>query len=156
MNLKKKIGIILLVVFVGIQFIQPAHNKSEQMLSTDISKTIAIPANVQTVLQVACYDCHSNNTNYPWYSNIQPVGWILNQHIQNGKKELNFSDFGSYSIRRQQSKLKSIVSQINDGDMPLSSYTLVHKNARLTKNDKALFISWAQQSLDSLSVKNQQ
>jgi hypothetical protein len=153
MNRIKKILLSILVVFIAIQFIQPARNKNGGVLATNISKMISIPDSVQVVLKNACYDCHSNNTNYPWYSYVQPMGWMLNNHIRNGKKELNFSDFGSYSARRQQSKLKSIASQIRDSEMPLSSYTWVHKTARLTKEEKALIINWVQQSIDSLTQK---
>lgn len=150
MNLIRKILIILLVVFIAIQFIQPARNTNGQVLPPDISKVVSMPENVQSLLQVACYDCHSNHTRYPWYTYVQPIGWILRNHISEGKKELNFSDFGTYSQRRQESKFKSIVSQIKDGEMPLYSYTIIHKNARLSKEEKALIIDWAQAAKDSL------
>ena len=154
MSRVKKILLVILVVIITIQFIQPARNKSGQALPTDISKVYNIPAQVQSVLKNACYDCHSNNTNYPWYATIQPVGWMLARHIKNGKAELNFSEFGDYSIRKQRSKLNSIAKTIEDGTMPLSSYTLIHNNARLTKVEKALIIDWANKTKDSLSLKN--
>src|SRR5436190_13044866 len=132
----KKILAGLLILFILIQFIQPAHNKSEESLSTDLSKTINVPDNIQSILQNTCYDCHSNNTNYPWYSRIQPFGWLLAGHIRKGKAELNFNEFGSYSMRRQISKLNEIANSIKDGTMPLSSYTMIHKYARLSKEDK--------------------
>ena len=154
MSRVKKILLVLLVVFIAIQFIQPARNKSGQVLPTDISKGYNIPAQVQSVLRNACYDCHSNNTNYPWYSTIQPVGWMLARHIKNGKAELNFSEFGDYSIRKQRSKLNSIAKSIEDGTMPFSSYTLIHKNAILTKEQKILIINWANNTRDTLSLKN--
>jgi hypothetical protein len=150
----KKIGLVVLAVFIAIQFIQPARNESGQVLPGDISKIYNIPAPAQSVLKNACYDCHSNQTNYPFYTNIQPVGWMLARHIKNGKAELNFSEFGSYSIRKQKNKLNSIVNSLKDGTMPLSSYTLVHKNARLTKDEKAMIIDWANKTKDSLSLKN--
>jgi hypothetical protein len=108
---------------VLIQFIQPAQNKSSELLSTDMIKTFIVHQNVQSILKAACYDCHSNNTNYPWYSYIQPFGWVLANHIKEGKVELNFSEFGSYTQRRQASKLKGIENRIKDESMPLSSYT---------------------------------
>ena len=154
MSRVKKILLVLLIVIIAIQFIQPAGNESGQVLPTDIAKVYNIPDQVQTVLKNACYDCHSNNTNYPWYANIQPVGWILTRHIKNGKAELNFSEFGDYSSRKQRSKLNSIAKTIEDGTMPLSSYTLIHKNAILTKEEKALIIDWANTTKDSLSLKN--
>ena len=149
----KKIGSTVLIVLIGIQFIQPARNENGQALPTDISKTVFIPGNVKSLLQTACNDCHSNNTNYPWYTYVQPMGWIMNNHIQDGKKELNFSEFGSYSGRRQQSKLKSIASQVKDDEMPMASYLLMHKNARLTKEQKTLIIDWALNAKDSLEQK---
>jgi hypothetical protein len=154
MGLVKKIVILLPVVLVAIQFIQPARNKSGQVMQMDISKAFLIPPLVDTLLKTSCYDCHSNNTEYPWYANLQPVGWILNRHIQGGKIELNFSNFGSYSIRRQQSKLKSIASQVNNGVMPPPSYTWMHKNAKLSKENKALIIDWANKAKDSIALRN--
>ena len=153
MRLMKKIGFAVLLVLIGIQFLQPARNKNGQALPTDISKTSFIPGNVKSLLQTACYDCHSNNTNYPWYANIQPMGWLLANHIKDGKAALNFSEFGGYSLRRQMSKMKSIASQVKDDEMPLAAYTMLHKNARLTKEQKALIIDWAMETKDSLEQK---
>ncbi len=155
MHLSKKIGLVLVVAFIAIQFFPPAHNDSGQVLATDISKNLSIPLPVSMLLKTACYDCHSNQTTYPWYTYVQPIGWLLNDHIQKGKAELNFSEFASYSIRRQQSKLKSIASQINDGEMPLESYTWIHKNARLSKQDKKMISDWALKSIDTISKRNE-
>lgn len=153
MNILKKILFLLLVMLIAIQFIQPARNTNGQVLSTDISKVVSVPDNVQSILKVACFDCHSNQTNYPWYTYLQPVGWILHNHIVDGKKELNFNDFGSYSKRRQQSKLKAIVSQIKDDQMPLTSYKIMHGDARLSKEEKDLVINWASATKDSIQNK---
>lgn len=111
----KKIGLVILVVIIAIQFIQPARNKRGKVLPTDISKTYNLPENVQAILKKSCYDCHSNNTNYPWYAKIQPAGWWLASHIKKGKKDLNFSEFGNYSSFRQQSKFNAIYHSIEDG-----------------------------------------
>lgn len=154
MRILKKILLALLIVFIAIQFIQPARNTNGQVLPTDISKAVSVPENVKTILQTSCYDCHSNHTNYPWYNYVQPTAWILANHIKHGKKDLNFNEFGSYSIRKQQSKLKAIADQIKDGEMPLPSYTLIHRNARLTQEQKDLIISWAQHNKDSLDKIN--
>ena len=154
MSLKKKILLLFVAVFLAIQFIIPVHNKSGQVLPTDFAKVYTVPANVQSILQNACYDCHSNNTNYPWYSNIQPMAWVMARHIIKGKAKLNFSDFGSNSTRKQISKLKEILNQIKDGEMPITSYRLMHKNARLSQDEKTLLINWMQATADSLSVKN--
>jgi len=154
LSLAKKILLAVGIVLIIIQFIQPAHNTSVQILATDISKTVSISDSVKALLKITCYDCHSNNTTYPWYSNIQPMGWLMAKHIKKGKDELNFSEFGSYSSRRQLSKLNGIANSLKDNIMPLSSYKMIHKNAQLSTNEKILLVNWAQQSKDSLSVKN--
>jgi len=94
MGLFKKILLVILIVFIAIQFIIPARNTSGQVLPTDITKTVNIPDKVLDVFKNSCYDCHSNNTRYPWYVNIQPMGWVMASHIKNGKENLNFSEFG--------------------------------------------------------------
>jgi len=150
----KKVVIAIGIALIAIQFIHPAANKSDQILVTDISKTVTIPGNVQAILKNACFDCHSNNTVYPWYSNFQPMAWFMAGHIKEAKKKLNFSEFGSYSPRRQISKLDGIANSIKDDIMPLTSYKLMHKNANLSANEKALLINWAQQSKDMLSANH--
>lgn len=150
-----KIGLLVLsVIIIAIQFVQPARNQNRQVLDADITRLYMVPENVKAVLKPSCYDCHSNNTNYPWYANVQPGGWWLASHIKKGKAELNFDEFGNYSKRRRQSKLKSIASSIEDGTMPLPSYTLIHKNAKLSKEDKTLLLSWVKKTRDSLLLKN--
>ncbi len=154
MRLYKKILLALLILFIAIQFIQPAHNNSGQVLLTDITKTVNVSEKVLDIFENSCYDCHSNSTRYPWYVNIQPIGWMMSRHIKNGKANLNFSEFGTYSKRRQANKLRSIVTSMRDGSMPLSSYKIMHTDARLTSNDTAIINSWVRKTKDSLSTKN--
>jgi hypothetical protein len=149
----KKIAIVIAAGLLIIQFIRPARNRSIVVLETDITKTYVVPATVQQVLKTSCYDCHSNNTTYPWYANIQPFGWLLADHIKEGKEELNFSEFGSYSLRRQKSKLKGIENSIKESSMPLGSYTLMHKEALLSNEEKALLLDWSMKVRDSLTFK---
>lgn len=146
----KKILLILLIVLIAIQFIQPARNKFRQELPTELARSVIVPENIQGILKTACYDCHSNNTNYPWYSKIQPFAWFQANHIKEGKAELNLSEFGGYSRRRQISKLSGIANSIKNETMPLSSYILLQKNARLSNADKSLLIDWAEKTKDSL------
>ncbi len=154
MSVKKKIVSIVVLIVIAIQFIQPAHNKSEQASTEDFMKVFSVPENIQAVLGSACYDCHSNNTVYPWYSNIQPGAWFMSRHITEGKKLLNFSEFGMLSKRRQASKLKEISNQIKDNQMPPWSYEMMHKKARLTTEQKKIVIDWINKAVDSIS--NQQ
>jgi len=150
----KKILLVLIVAFIAIQFVQPAHNKSEEVLPTDLANTLAVPNNIKIILQNACYDCHSNNTVYPWYSNIQPAAWLMARHIKNGKQKLDLSDFGSNTTRKQISKLKEMINQIKDDEMPIASYKMMHKDARLSKEQKKLVIGWISKVADSLSSGN--
>lgn len=155
MRILKKILLALLIVFIAIQFIRPARNVSGQVLPTDITKTVNVSDRVLDIFKNSCYDCHSNNTRYPWYMNMQPMGWIMAMHIKNGKRNFNFSEFGSYSERKQANKLRAIATSIKDGSMPLPSYTIMHTNARLSKEDKEFIINWATGTRDSLLLKEQ-
>jgi hypothetical protein len=150
----RKIILALLVIFIAIQFIQPARNQNGQVIPTDIEKIVVVPANVSGILKTSCYDCHSNNTHYPWYSFIQPGGWLMASHIKNGKAMLNFSQFGDLSNRKQQSKLQGIINQVKDGEMPITSYKIIHRNAVLAPVQKTILINWAASSKDSLAAKN--
>jgi hypothetical protein len=154
MSTKRKIIYFFLFVIFGIQFIRPRRNVAQQETKKSIDKLLPVPESVRAGLLTACYDCHSNNTNYPWYANIQPMGWLLAKHIRNGKAELNFDEFGNYSKRRRISKLRSIQSSIKDGSMPLASYTVLHRDARLTAETKELIIEWANKIIDSLPKEN--
>jgi len=151
MKLIRYILLALGIIFVAIQFIRSERNINEQPSPTDIAKAFTVPDSVKVILKNACYDCHSNNTVYPWYSHVQPIGWFLTKHITQGKDELNFSEFGSYSTRKQLSKLEEIEDVINDDIMPLPSYKLMHKAAQLTNDEKALIINWIQLSKESLT-----
>ncbi|MFZ0281148.1 MAG: heme-binding domain-containing protein [Bacteroidales bacterium] len=146
MKLAVKILLALAIIFVVIQFFRPERNKSEQAVEADISIVISVPGNVQTILKNACYDCHSNNTKYPWYYHIQPAGWYLANHIKDAKEELNFNEFGSYTQRRQLSKMEEVGNVISGDLMPLPSYRLLHKKARLSPEEKKLLITWAEES----------
>lgn len=142
----------MILIFLCIQVIQPARNSSEKLLSTDIGKVVILPPNVYGILKASCYDCHSNKTEYPWYSWIQPVAGYMNYHIIKGKANLNFSEFGTYSKRKQAHKFRSIIEQVNKEAMPIASYTAIHTNAKLTASQKELIITWA----DSCIIKNNQ
>jgi len=150
MKISKIILLILLIVFVGIQFIPTKRNQSESVPNTDFMIVNNVPNNIKATLQTSCYDCHSNNTSYPWYNKVQPVAWFLENHIEEGKAELNFSEWDSYSNRRKISKLKSIVSQIKNNKMPLSSYTMIHKEAVLDNTKRQEILNYISELKDSL------
>lgn len=151
MKIFKIILLILMVVFVGIQFIPTKRNQSTDVPITDFTVVNTVPQNVSNILKTSCYDCHSTNTYYPWYNKLQPVAWFLESHISEGKAELNFSEWDTYSDRRKRSKLKSIISQIEDDKMPLTSYTLIHKDAVISKEQKTEIIDW----ITKIQAKNE-
>ncbi|MBK8611458.1 MAG: heme-binding domain-containing protein [Chitinophagaceae bacterium] len=148
----KRTFLILLLAFIVIQFIRPTKNKAEGMSNNDISKVYAVPAEVQSILKTSCYDCHSNNTVYPWYAEIQPVAWWLNEHISDGKKDLNFSEFAGYRIRRQYKKLEEINDLVKKGEMPLESYLWIHKNAKLNDQQKLVLANWVTSVRDTIKA----
>ena len=151
MKIVKIIAWIALIALVAIQFFPVDYNQSETIPQTDFMLVNNVPVTVEKSLQVSCYDCHSNNTQYPWYNKVQPVAWFLEDHIKEGKAELNFNEWDDYSNRRKNSKLKSIINQIENGEMPLWSYTLIHKNALLSTGEKELIIGYMKQIKDSLN-----
>jgi len=139
----KKILLALLLLLVAAQFIRPARNLAAGPGPNDLGVKHPVPANVQAVLQRACYDCHSNTTRYPWYAEVQPVRWWLDQHINDGRRHFNFSEFGSYSAKRMDKKLGEVASEVTEGEMPLKSYTWMHPEARLTPEEIKLVADWA-------------
>jgi hypothetical protein len=149
----KVLGIILLVVMVVIQFFHPAKNIAATPSSHHISKLYVVQANVEQILVKSCYDCHSNTTKYPWYSNIQPIHWWLDDHIKDGKKHLNFDEFTTYRVARQYKKLEECIEEIKEGEMPLENYCYIHKTAVLTTNEKEALISWNESIRDSIKAK---
>jgi len=150
MSKKKKFFISLIIIVVIIQFIRPAKNVGEIYSSNNVVNVIETKAEVKSILEKACFDCHSNNTIYPWYYNIQPVGFWLEHHVNEGKEELNFSEFKTFKRKRQLHKLEELVELIKGNEMPLSSYTWLHSEAKLTDLEKELLIDWAEQGMKSL------
>ncbi len=143
MKIFKKIILFLLVLLVLIQlYPRPKKNIAAGIAANDINTVMQIDDSVLHILKTSCYDCHSDNTNYPWYSTIQPVSMWLGNHIREGKKELNFSQFATYSTKKKDHKLEEIAEQIEKQEMPLKSYSLLHADAKLSAEQSALIINW--------------
>jgi len=143
MSITKKILIALLGVLIIIQFIKPTKNQSDAVTPNDIFANFQAADTTKQLIRTACYDCHSNNTVYPWYAEIQPVAWWLSDHVNEGKSELNFSEFASYKPKKADHKLEEVIEMIQEGEMPLKSYTLIHGNAKLSEAQKTGIINWA-------------
>ncbi|HEY3429335.1 MAG TPA: heme-binding domain-containing protein, partial [Cyclobacteriaceae bacterium] len=134
------VGIVMLVVIM--QLLQPTRNISEGPSENDISRVYAIPENVQHIFETKCYDCHSNNTRYPWYIHIQPIGWWMASHIKDAKDELNFSEFKTYNAKRSNHKLQEIAEVVTEGEMPLKSYIWLHADAKVTPEEVKAINDW--------------
>lgn len=147
----KKIFIGLLIALVLIQFIRPEKNLSGDT-TNDITTLFPMSDSVKLIVDKACADCHSNKTVYPWYASVQPVAFWLADHVNDGKKHFNFNDFASYRIAKQNHKLEEVIEQIKEDEMPLYSYTLIHKDAKLTDAEKATLINWCQNIMDTLKA----
>ena len=142
-EMMKKILLGLLVIFVSIQFYRPAKNLSAAPGPNDLLVLHPAPPAVSRILTTACYDCHSNNTRYPWYAEVEPVGWWLTSHIHDGQRHLNFSEFGAYTRKQAAHKLDQISDQVGDHTMPLKSYTWIHRDARLSEAQIRQVTDWA-------------
>lgn len=139
----KRILLIVVVLLIVAQFIRPKHNDGVAAAATDITHAVHVPDTVMSLLRTSCYDCHSNHTTYPWYSKISPVNWWLANHINDGKRALNFTTFATYSYKRMGKKLKSAAHDVHEGDMPLNSYLWIHTYAKLNDAQKKLIVDWA-------------
>lgn len=138
----KKILIVLLVAFVIIQFFRIDKTNPPVNKGTDFITIKNTPENVANIIKTSCYDCHSNETKYPWYTNIQPVAWFLKSHIDDGRKHLNFSNFATYTPVKQAHKLADAADEVESGGMPLESYVLIHTDANLSAEQKVTLINY--------------
>ncbi len=148
----KRFLIILVAIFIGLQFVRPEKNLSDKAPGPDHLAVLYPPsAEVKALIERSCYDCHTNNTRYPWYANVQPVAWWLNDHVTEAKEHFNFEEFGSYSKKRQIHKLEEIVEEVGEAKMPLPSYLYIHGDARLTSDEIKSLGDWVDAVLDQVS-----
>lgn len=148
----KKILLTLVAALILLQFFRPSRNIATGNQPDEITASFNVPDNVKAILVRSCYDCHSNNSAYPWYTNIQPVGLWMQHHIDEGKEELNFSVFKSYTLKRQVKKFREIADEVTEGAMPLSSYTSMHKDAVLSAEDVSVVSNWANSMADNIEL----
>jgi len=137
-------GVGVLMVLIAIQFVPPARNQSAGAAPNDIAAKYPVPADVALLLRRACYDCHSNQTRYPWYAAVQPMGWWLAWHVNAGKRHLNFSEFSTYSAKRARGRIGDVADEVDQKHMPLRSYLWMHPEARLTPEETRRLVTWAE------------
>lgn len=137
MSKRGKAAFVVLILIIGIQFVPvPRGNPPE-------TAPITVPGPVRAVLENSCYDCHSNRTEWPWYSRVAPVSWLVYKDVKKGREELNFSEWGEYSDRRRNRKLEEIEEKVADKEMPLKVYLPLHPEARLSAADAERLIEWS-------------
>lgn len=133
----------LVVLFLAAQFVRPAKTNPVSDESRAIQSHVETTPAVSDILGRACYDCHSNATNWPWYSRVAPVSWLLVSDVNDGRRHLNFSEWGGYDRSKAAKKMQEIDEEVSIEAMPLSSYTLLHPEARLSDQERALVSDWA-------------
>lgn len=146
----KFFGLFLVGVLILAQFFQPDKNLSSGPEDDDLTLTLDVPDQVAVLLKNSCYDCHSNNTRYPWYNRISPVSWYMNKHVEEGKEALNFSEFGKLKARKKIGDLSTICEVIEAGSMPLVSFTIIHRDAKLNEKEKIIICDWAEAESERL------
>ncbi|WP_411032000.1 heme-binding domain-containing protein [Spongiimicrobium sp. 3-5] len=142
----KKILVALLIIFIGMQFYRPDKNLAAEGHAHNFVTETVPSAPVTSLLEQTCYDCHSNNTVYPWYNNIAPVSYWLKDHIDEGKGHLNFSAWDTYDNKKKDHKLEEVVEMLEAKEMPLKEYTWTHEEARLTESQREAIITWAKKT----------
>lgn len=145
MKILKKIGLVLIIVFIIAQFFSPEKNIGNTEDLTAFLNETKPPVEVENILKTTCFDCHSNTTAYPWYNNITPVNYWLAEHVKNGKKHLDFSKWADYSVKRKDHKFEEIAEEVIDKKMPLPSYTWTHGDANLTTDQITAITNWVEQ-----------
>jgi hypothetical protein len=148
----KYIIIFLAVAMIIGQFFRPAKNLGT-VTSADIFQQEKLPPEIKTMITNSCLDCHSNHTNYLWYHEIAPVSWLVSSDIHDGKSKLNFSEWGKLSAFDKIGILSKICDEVKDGDMPIKPYTIMHKKARLSKEEKGILCAWTEKLSEEVLAK---
>ena len=144
-------ALILVVLFLAAQLYQPDRTNPPVDDSQTIYASLNVPSEVKAIFERSCYDCHSNNTNWPWYSYIAPTSWLTASDVKTGRSNLNLSTWATYKKSRQINKLDQISDQLSDDKMPLKKYRLMHPNAALSKAEVDMVCAWAEKERDRLS-----
>lgn len=143
MNKIKKIGISLIIILIIAQFFGPEKNEGDLASIDAFLAETNPPEDVKAILEQACYDCHSDVTEYPWYNSVTPVNYWMSNHVKDGKKHFNVSNWVGNSVKRKDHKMEELIEEVEEKEMPLSSYTWTHGQAKLTEAQVKLVIDWA-------------
>jgi hypothetical protein len=146
----RRILFLIIILFLILQVFQPSRNTSSDILKTDIANMYNLPDSVEVLFINRCYDCHSNNSEYPWFTNIQPIAWFVKNNIEKGKSHLNFSNFGEYDQKTIIKKLNKLSEVMRQDKMPIKTYKWYYKKASLNSTERILIANWAINLKDSL------
>lgn len=155
MTLRAKLkwsAIVAALVFIGLQFSTPAHTNPSVDGAQTLAATTPVPSAVSAVFARSCNDCHSNTTNWRWYTYVAPVSWFTVDHVNKGREELNLSEWGRYSKRKQETRLNAICGQSRGGMMPLASYAFVHREAKLSPDEVKMICAWTENARKQLQA----
>ena len=140
----------LVLLFIGIQLLPDRLPENLPIDGKDITNSGLVTDEVLTVLKTSCFDCHSSQTQFPWYAKVAPSSWLLADHISHGREHLNFSEWEDYSKREKIGKLEDIHDEITSGDMPLKSYIMIHRQARLSPEEISLLTKWTEETTEKI------
>ena len=144
-KLLKKLGLSLLIVFVLAQFFGPEKNQGDITSVDAFLAETNPPEEVKIILKSACFDCHSDVTKYPWYNNITPVNYWLNDHVKDGKKHFDVSKWSDYSLKKKDHKMDELIEEVEEKEMPLPSYTWTHGDADLSPEQIEAVVKWSKE-----------
>jgi hypothetical protein len=147
----RRIWLAVLAVFAVAQVVPIARMNPPADAAQAMAATMPIPPDIAGILGRSCQDCHSSQTVWPWYSRVAPVSWFVVHHVNEGRRELNLSEWGRYAARRKDRKLKEICEQVTNGKMPLTTYTLLHPQATLSDSERKHLCAWAEAARKSLA-----
>jgi hypothetical protein len=143
LRILKWIALVGVICFIAIQFKRPAKTNPSFEQSQAIESHLQVTPQVAAIFDRSCNDCHSNKTRWPWYSNVAPVSWFVIDHVDEGRENMNFSEWSKYEPRTAANLLKQMCREVRSGVMPLSSYTPLHPGSELTPEDVKTVCDWA-------------
>jgi hypothetical protein len=138
----KKIGIAVVVILVLMQFKRIDKTNPEFNEAEDFINITQPPTEIAALIKAACYDCHSHQSKYPWYSNVAPISWLVEDHINEGREHLNFSIWGTYLAKKADHKLGEAAEEVEGGEMPIKPYVAMHSEAKMTAEQKTALVEW--------------
>jgi len=146
-------AVILALIFFGLQFTSPSRTNPPIDKNKTLQATADVPADVSATLTRSCNDCHSNQTKWQWYTHVAPASWFTVGHVNDGRSELNFSEWGNYGDRMKQTRLSALCELVKQGEMPLASYTLLHSDAILSPEERKIICDWTEKERSRLAAK---